>query len=175
MELKPIELENNLGPDANGVVHHVPWVAYDKDEVDQLIAEKDKEIAQLKADLADLWDDKRDTDKLLDERNAEIARLKQELTDITSVSALNCEAIRRLHIDMKTEHEKYNEEIRELNYKLWADKADNAARMKRLIHDGEIIYLDEYCNEMDWRIMYKVWEDDETRCCAMAEKFNSRR
>lgn len=74
MELTPIELENNLGPDANGVVHRVPWIAYDKDEVDQLIAEKDKKIAQLKADLEDLWDDKRYTDKLLDERNAEIAQ-----------------------------------------------------------------------------------------------------
>ena len=101
MELTPIELENNLGPDVNGVVHRVPWVAYDKDEVDQLIAEKDKEIAQLKADLADLWDDKWDTDKLLDERNAEIARLKQELTDTTSASAMNCEAIRRLHITIR--------------------------------------------------------------------------
>ena len=147
MELKPIELENNLGPDANGVVHRVPWVAYDKDEVDAILEEKD----------------------------AEIARLKQELADVTSASYMNCEAIRRLHINMNTEHEKYNEEIRELNYKLWADKADNAARMKRLIHDGEIIYLDEYCNEQDWRIMYKVWEDEETRCRAMAEKFTSRR
>lgn len=80
MELTPIELENNLGPDANGDVHHVPWVAYDKDEVDLLIAEKDKEIAQLKADLADLWDDKRDTDKLLDERNAEIAQNTSTIT-----------------------------------------------------------------------------------------------
>lgn len=74
MELTPIELENNLGPDSNGVIHRVPWIAYDKDEVDQLIAKKDKKIAQLKSDLADLWDDKRDTDKLLDERNAEIAQ-----------------------------------------------------------------------------------------------------
>lgn len=80
MELTPIELENNLGPDANGDVHHVPRVVYDKDEVDLLIAEKDKEIAQLKADLADLWDDKRDTDKLLDERNAEIAQNTSTIT-----------------------------------------------------------------------------------------------
>lgn len=62
-------------------------------------------------------------------------------------------------------------EIRRLNLKYWNDKADEAAKMKRLIHDGEIIYLDEYCKEKDWRIMYKVWEDEETKCRAMADKF----
>lgn len=53
-ELTPIELENNLGPDVNGVVHHVPWKAYDVDEVDTLLAKKDKEIAELKAKLEDV-------------------------------------------------------------------------------------------------------------------------
>lgn len=62
-------------------------------------------------------------------------------------------------------------EIRRLNRKYWNDKADEAAKMKRLIYDGEIIYLDEYCNEKDWRIMHKVWEDEETKCRAKAEEY----
>lgn len=52
---------------------------YYADDVDAVLAEKDSEIAKLKSDLADMWDNKRDTDKLLDERNAEIARLNDEL------------------------------------------------------------------------------------------------
>ncbi len=55
---EPIELENNLGPDAvTGEINRVPWMAYDVDEMDlyiaeleQKLAEKDKEIAELKED-----------------------------------------------------------------------------------------------------------------------------
>ena len=46
-ELKPIELECNMGPDVNGVVHREPWKAYDIDEVDQVLDEKDTEIEDL--------------------------------------------------------------------------------------------------------------------------------
>ena len=54
---EPIELENNLGPDAvTGKINRVPWMAYDVDEMDlyiaeleQKLAEKDKEIESLKA------------------------------------------------------------------------------------------------------------------------------
>ena len=47
---EPIELENNLGPDAvTGEINRVPWKAYDVDEMDIYIAEKDKEIESLKA------------------------------------------------------------------------------------------------------------------------------
>ena len=42
-ELKPIELECNMGKDINGVEYREPWKAYDIDEVDAAIAElKDK-------------------------------------------------------------------------------------------------------------------------------------
>ena len=52
---EPIELENNLGPDAvTGEINRVPWMAYDVDEMDiyiaeleQKLAEKDKEITRL--------------------------------------------------------------------------------------------------------------------------------
>ena len=54
---EPIELENNLGPDAvTGEINRVPWMAYDVDEMDIYIAElehklaeKDKELESLKA------------------------------------------------------------------------------------------------------------------------------
>lgn len=46
-KLKPIELDCNLGKDINGVEHRVPWKAYDVDEVDAVLAEKDAEIARL--------------------------------------------------------------------------------------------------------------------------------
>ena len=49
---EPIELENNLGPDAvTGEINRVPWMAYDVDEMDIYIAEKDAEIAELKKKL----------------------------------------------------------------------------------------------------------------------------
>ena len=49
---EPIELENNLGPDAvTGEINRVPWMAYDVDEMDLYIAEKDAEIAELKKKL----------------------------------------------------------------------------------------------------------------------------
>lgn len=38
-ELTSIDLECNMGPDVNGVVHREPWKAYDIDEVDAAIAE----------------------------------------------------------------------------------------------------------------------------------------
>ena len=41
---------DNLGPDAvTGEINRVPWMAYDVDEMDLYIAEKDKEIESLKA------------------------------------------------------------------------------------------------------------------------------
>ena len=46
-KLTPIELECNMGKDVNGVEHREPWKAYDIDEVDALIAKKDKEIRRL--------------------------------------------------------------------------------------------------------------------------------
>jgi hypothetical protein len=49
---EPIELENNLGPDAvTGEINRVPWMAYDVDEMDLYIAEKDAEISELKKKL----------------------------------------------------------------------------------------------------------------------------
>lgn len=54
---------------------------YLKFEADKVIAEKDKEIAELKGDITDLHDDKKLTDAILDERNAEIDELKKACND----------------------------------------------------------------------------------------------
>lgn len=51
---EPIELENNLGPDVNGKVQRVPWLAYDKDEMDLYISKKDAEISELKENYRNL-------------------------------------------------------------------------------------------------------------------------
>ena len=53
-ELTPIDLECNMGPDVNGVVHREPWKAYDIDEVDILIDKKDSEINELRDECAEL-------------------------------------------------------------------------------------------------------------------------
>lgn len=66
-ELTPIDLECNMGKDINGVEHREPWKAYDIDEVDALLAEKDKEIVELKAKAK------------LTQKDAEISRLKHAL------------------------------------------------------------------------------------------------
>ena len=54
-ELTPIELENNLGPDVDSVVHRVPWLAYDKDEADIYIAELKAENERLKSKVESAW------------------------------------------------------------------------------------------------------------------------
>ena len=51
---EPIELENNLGPDVNGKVQRVPWLAYDKDEMDLYISKKEAEIIELKENYRNL-------------------------------------------------------------------------------------------------------------------------
>lgn len=54
---------------------------YIKSEADEVIAEKDKEIEELKSDISDLRDDKKLTDAILDERNAEIEKLDDCIRD----------------------------------------------------------------------------------------------
>lgn len=53
-ELKPVELENNLGKDVNGVVHRVPWKAYDIEEVDNLLNAMEQRIKKLEQGKGDL-------------------------------------------------------------------------------------------------------------------------
>ncbi len=43
-KLTPLELENNLGPDVNGVIHRVPWKAYDIDEANEYIRRLENQL-----------------------------------------------------------------------------------------------------------------------------------
>jgi hypothetical protein len=48
-ELKPIDLECNMGKDNNVVEHREPWKAYDIDEVDAAIAELKQKLEDAQA------------------------------------------------------------------------------------------------------------------------------
>ena len=50
----------------------------DASETRALLEERNKQVGELKSDIADLRDDKKLTDAILDERNAEIAELKAQ-------------------------------------------------------------------------------------------------
>ena len=78
-ELKPIELECNMGKDINGVEHREPWKAYDIDEVDAAIAELKRKLhdAEMLADLAEAAETERKID--YDKLNAENRKLKRAL------------------------------------------------------------------------------------------------
>ena len=80
---EPIELENNLGPDAvTGEINRVPWMAYDVDEMDLYIAEKDAEIAELKKKLMPcLNGDCILTCEVVEKYGKENAELKKKLED----------------------------------------------------------------------------------------------
>lgn len=80
---EPIELENNLGPDAvTGEINRVPWMAYDVDEMDiyiaeleQKLAEKDKEIARQNTEIIEAV-------KTIKSKDEEFVQLKQKLDDV---------------------------------------------------------------------------------------------
>lgn len=80
---EPIELENNLGPDAiTGEINRVPWMAYDVDDMDLYIAEKDAEIAELKKKLMPcLNGDCILTCEVVEKYGKENAELKKKLED----------------------------------------------------------------------------------------------
>lgn len=86
---EPIELENNLGPDAvTGEINRVPWMAYDVDEMDLYIAEKDAEIAELKKKLMPcLNGDCILPRKVVEKYGKENAELKQKLDEKDKVIA----------------------------------------------------------------------------------------
>ena len=74
---EPIELENNLGPDAvTGEINRVPWHAYDQDEMDLYLAEKDKEIAKLESAYRDCVFERDTNQAVIYELRKEIESLK---------------------------------------------------------------------------------------------------
>ena len=97
-EPKPIELEMNLGKDIHGVEHRVPWIAYDKDEVDAVIADLEEshkmeveqllmEIVKLKADYKEACDRLQTANLIKDEQKAKADKL---------LSCLKCLVMRDL-------------------------------------------------------------------------------
>ena len=96
MKPTPIELEMPMGKDIYGVEHREPRKAYDIDEVDSILAEKDKEIAELKAkiikskeladgirrDIEKVKADAAETLALLEERNKQVGELKSDIADL---------------------------------------------------------------------------------------------
>lgn len=131
---------------------------------DIMVVGEGKAMAVMQEDPMGVWCHIQEVRDLLAKKDMEIFNLKEELSYIKEDSTFDRDKHEEL---LKSK----DEEIRRLNHKYWDDKADEAAKMKRLIQNGEIIYLDEYCNEKDWRIMHKVWEDEETKCRAKAEEF----
>lgn len=103
------------------------FAAYDADEVDAVLAEYDAEIERL--------------NNVLDKERSETIKYMDELCNAKN-------EIERLTIDKRNNElradvadatvEKLKAEIRRLNRKYWNDKADEAAKMKRLIYAGRI-------------------------------------
>jgi chromosome segregation ATPase len=141
-ELKPIELECNMGKDINGVEHREPWKAYDIDEVDILIDKKDSEINELRDECAELHNrvatlisQIRIRDERIDELKAKLETV-QESAYADSVDAGMLE--------------------RRLRRALWLARAMRG-------RDNSILLPSRY--------MRKVWDNVESKCRAMAELY----
>ena len=123
---EPIELENKLGPDAvTGEINRVPWMAYDVDEMDlyiaeleQKLAEKDKEIARQNTEIIEAV-------KTMNSQDEEFVQLKQKLEDVQASAYADS-------IDSGME-----------NY--WLRKALWLARAERASDKARIFYFAETC------------------------------
>ena len=158
-ELKPIELECNMGKDVNGVEHREPWKAYDIDEVDALVAEKDKEIAELEKKLAE----KESWVKMLGEGEAtlslELEKTKQKLENVQA--SMYCDVVDA------------NMENRRLKRALWI------ARAKRAFDCKEIFRIELRINELKqtyvgsgyYMVMINKWQNVERKCLKKAEDY----
>jgi len=155
-ELKPIELECNMGKDINGVEHREPWKAYDIDDVDAAIAElKDK------CQMHDFfWEGcgfaKRGfkntiaVSEAFDRLEAENAELKQKLEDAKATAYAES-------VDAGMEN-------RKLKRALWMHRAItakfNKEACKAMCEYNPFIGIDEY-----------KWQEVERKCLAKAEKW----
>jgi hypothetical protein len=160
-ELTPIDLECNMGPDVNGVVHREPWKAYDIDEVDILIDKKDSEINELRDECAELHNrvatlisQIRIRDERIDELKAKLETV-QESAYADSVDAGMLE--------------------RRLNRALWIARAKLCRRLdidrylrnhRNSWYNENCLTWDDACVAMDVK-MCKA----ERKCRAMAEKW----
>ena len=157
---EPIELENNLGPDAvTGEINRVPWMAYDVDEMDIYIAEKDAEIAELKADNERLKYEKR---KMYKKR-----KMYTKMQHDTIVDALCREHRQQLRAERRA---------------LWLTRAERASDKARIFYFAETcgvkLNINGYstkekgctrmCTARWWMI---TWLKVERKCRAKAEEY----
>jgi hypothetical protein len=143
-ELTPIDLECNMGPDVNGVVQREHWKAYDIDEVNLLLDEKDAEIAELKAKLAD--------------KDSEIEKLK---------------AIRKVHVEaiasMEAGLHQDGKEIRRMHRALWLARAEwarSSALSYHLIEDHP-----DKDAAATYKRKANKWEKVKDKCLKKAELY----
>ena len=150
---EPIELENNLGPDAvTGEINRVPWMAYDVDEMDIYIAEKDAEIAELKKKLMPcLNGDCILTCEVVEKYGKENAELKAEI-----------ESLKASHYAESVDAGMRECRLRRTLYKACANWA----------HEKDARYYLKYvCISDDARIQYERWRRMERKCRAKAEEY----
>ena len=193
---EPIELENNLGPDAvTGEINRVPWMAYDVDEMDIYIAEKDKEIAELKKKLMPcLNGDCILTCEVVEKYGKENAELKQELsekdkdiaywreeydkeTQLTDALKAEIESLKASHY---AEMVDAGMRERRLHRALWLARAERAKEKQQLFHfslgyeklciDG---FYDPYSGrrELSPKQWIKVFNNVEVKCLKKGEEY----
>ena len=180
---EPIELENNLGPDAvTGEINRVPWMAYDVDEMDIYIAEKDKEIAELKSALERDFVAKKSAEKVLrdlldcglikewfyngtfhavlkaDDPHLQIAELKQKLEDVQAS-----------HYAESVDAGMRERRLRRALYKACADWA----KCEERINNRDAYEASEYLPSAEdkFRKRAERWSEVERRCRAKAEQY----
>ena len=174
---EPIELENNLGPDAvTGEINRVPWMAYDVDEMDIYIAEKDAEIARLKDEL--------------DAANNQCENLINSATDIMlrqdKVNDTKFAEIESLKASHYAEMVDAGMRERRLRRALWLARANNARNsyLKWNLYanfesEDNLFTIDEFDESpgvtdfstlRTYEEWYKVWQNVERKCQTKAEE-----
>lgn len=167
---EPIEIENNLGPDAvTGEINRVPWMAYDVDEMDLYIAEKDAEIAELKKKLMPcLNGDCILTCEVVEKYGKENAELKAKLEDVQASHYAEM-------VDAGMRE-------RRLRRALWLARAQRANDKARIFYFAETcgvkLNIDGYsnrekghtrmCTARWWRL---TWLKVERKCREKAEQY----
>ena len=157
---EPIELENNLGPDAvTGEINRVPWMAYDVDEMDLYIAEKDAEIAELKKKLMPcLNGDCILTCEVVEKYGKENAELKQKLEDAKAS-----------HYAEMVDAGMRERRLRRALYKACA----NWAKCEERINNRDAYDASEYLPSAEDKFRKKEerWSEMERKCRTKAEQY----
>ena len=146
-EIKPIDLECNMGKDINGVEHREPWKAYDIDEVNAAIAELKAENKKLKAS----------SEQIMNEMFRKVLIYPHEMVSL--------EDAYKLAVSLKN-----------TKRALWLARAERAKEMKAIENLDNYLSLHKnskwfgiYATRIDtW--FYK-WDDVERKCLKKAEEY----